>query len=406
MYNICIVESLRKKLIGSCCGVAFAFAASLGVTGDHPEPSLSEFLKYMGTYLPIKREDKSLRFDMKAFDHYFAQAEKKLSTQTVSDSFKQKIRAEVEKAHLAEMPEPPATTLSQKHAFVTLMIDPHENTLAVTEELQKRVSSRKNWELIKDAIKKSGGHVETMDGADPDGGMREIFTRDRFVIIDGNAFIPDTRKLFEIAKNVPNAKRLNDYNGEINQIKKFLNDRRINTTEVSGSWFEGGNVIVHPHKKIIFMGLEPFADPESAKLLESSVRHKTGIDYDVIPIKMAGYEAGKFYHLDTFMSPPLKNGEIFLHADILDAESLERLRNTVGKNNIHLITREEALMMGTNLNNIHDNNVVVTKDIPRLSDLMKKWGYNIISPQDFGIESFQISNAGVRCMTSFPIFAP
>ncbi len=294
---------------------------------------------------------------------------------------------------------PPAgiTPPDQKKFF---MIDPHEISQGLPYNL--RVAEYKKWAIVGNLIEHAGGEVSTLRGANEDGGKRETFTRDRYVLIDGTAYIPDSNAYINMATKagvtLENARTMGEaYESEIQQTKNFLESQNVPVKKVEGSWFEGGNIIVDHKTNTIFMGLETDRDNrQSAQKLVDVINSSNSSKYSLIGIPLVNQSV--YYHLDLGMSDALPKGnEIMLSPHLTDPLTLEIIKEKIGKDRVIMLDENEPVGT-TNLVSPSGNNLVLTTATPeRMADLSQR-GYHIIQNRDMG--DLTLAAGGVRCMAN------
>jgi N-dimethylarginine dimethylaminohydrolase len=262
---------------------------------------------------------------------------------------------------------------------------------------------RATWEAGNSAIEAAGGRVTAIDGSSAEGGKREIFTRDRFVMVGNKAYLPDID--YWSASDPEYA----GYKSEIDQARTNLQQRGVQTIDVKGAWFEGGNIIQHMKSGTIFMGLAPDDDPQSAQKLITAINETQTDKRTMVAVPMTEFDPNGIYHLDLALSEPLANGKMLFDENITDDHTRARIEDIVGKDNIIPMTRDEAVMGSANILQV-GNTAITTNISDRLKTELNKSGITTVSSADFadtGIKSIDdaidrdglgIGNGGIRCM--------
>lgn len=285
----------------------------------------------------------------------------------------------------------------ENRSFV--MITPHDHSLGA--DLQYRMETRAKWEATKDALEDAGAHVITIDGTANDGSGREVYVRDRAVIIGDIAYIPD----FEYAiTSGMQYEEVYNYQKDAEQIAEFLAGQGYEVIHVQDAWFEGGNVVLHPtnEQNTIFLGMDGTTDVFSANNLIAAINSTQTEQWTLQGVPLVDtYEGGSFelYHLDLGMTYALPNGEIIIYPGVTDEETYTRIQEIVGADNIIEIDRETALTFSTNFNHV-GNTIIMTGTTPELTEILEGRGYEVVSPEDYGMETFEFGLGGVHCITN------
>ncbi len=301
-----------------------------------------------------------------------------------------------------------SVAISAPHAVV-MRISPDQ--ISEGSFYTQRLAERAAWEMENKAIAAAGANVITIDGADASGGKREVFTRDRFVMVGGTAYLPDVRKYGEIYGAGPDSQAYKDYESEIDQARAHLMRAGVATVDVKGAWFEGGNIVQHPQSRTLFMGIEPGRDTDSATALIDAVNTHSaqGARYAMVAVPMTGYDPQGIYHLDLALSEQLPGGKVLFDRSITDDHTAEKIAETFGQQNIIPITNEEAISGAANILLVNQT-AVLTREMPRVQDMLEQAGIRTLSAQDFERASnplldemiqrdqFMYGNGGMRCM--------
>lgn len=295
---------------------------------------------------------------------------------------------------------PPANTTPNKNF---LLVSPEQNHNGY---LQDRLANYQKWSAMKDALELAGAGIKAIDGSLPAGGVREVFSRDRFITIGNVAYLPDVDTYMNQPKlnNFSKYPNQDSYRNEITQAEAFLRAEGYNVVHVKGSWFEGGNIIRDPKTSTIFFGMEPWAEPSSAAELLKAINATQDKEWSAQLVPLKDYidpqtKKIAFYHLDLAMSERLPGGEVLFYEAVTDDYTASRIKEIIGSDDIIPISRQSAASLSTNLV-FNGSNVVLTKDQPDLEKLLTEKGYAVLSPLDFGAADFSLGGGGVHCMTN------
>ena len=284
---------------------------------------------------------------------------------------------------------------------VILRVTPDQ--ISANSFISQRMEMRAIWEAGNQAIEAAGGRIEAIDGSLADGGKREIFTRDRFIMVGNKAYLPDVD--FYRSTDPDYA----GYKSEIEQARNFLKKQGIETIDVPNTWFEGGNIIQHNKSNTIFMGLAPEDDPQNAQRLIVKINETQPEKRTMIAVPMVEYDRMGVYHLDLAMSEPLANGKLMFDQNITDLHTRQRIEDIVGKENIIPITRDEAVQGSANILRVGQT-AIMTNISDRLKGVLDKEGLSYISASDFektgnqqidqtlARDGLGIGNGGMHCM--------
>ncbi|PZP54052.1 MAG: hypothetical protein DI586_10350 [Micavibrio aeruginosavorus] len=282
------------------------------------------------------------------------------------------------------------TTAPFKKSHEYVMVSPEEMmTLNVIE--REKIKAR--WSAVKNAIHEAGGKVVTIDGRFSTGGQKEVWARDKYLLIGDTAYLPDDA----IARRLEGS-----YSAEIRQMESFLQKRGVKTVRVKDAWFEGGDIVQHSKSNTIFLG---YQQGHSGELLEKAINQTQKDKYTVLPVHLVnavrkdiapGRNGSYLYHLDTGMSEPLAGGEVLLSPDITDPETFGRITAIIGLKNVILLNRQDSLNYAANIIAIENTVITPSMSIPLRSRLEAK-GYRVLEGKDFGLDQLGFGYGGPHC---------
>lgn len=297
------------------------------------------------------------------------------------------------------------TTLEERRALNPdgrsfVMISPEEN-FSDGSDLVTRIEMRAKWEAARDALEDAGAHILTIDGMNDAGAAREVYVRDRALIIGDIAYIPDYREMLEWAEH----EQVYMYDKEARQIADFLADNGHKVVHVEGAWFEGGNIVLHPseNKNTIFFGMGGSTTDEHARVLIEAVNANQGERWTLHGVPLQ--DEPTFYHLDLGMTYALPNGEVIIYPGVTDEATYASIVNVIGAENIIEIDRETASTFVTNFNHV-GNTIVMTGDAPQLTEDLENRGYRVVTPDQYDVPNLQFGLGGVHCMTNEIAYTP
>jgi N-dimethylarginine dimethylaminohydrolase len=269
--------------------------------------------------------------------------------------------------------------------------------LADTYKLEIKTRIFEDWFCVRHALVTAGAHIEIVPPTLKDGGFREVYTRDRYIIVGDTAYLPDPSII--TAKNFPTSSQesIRDYPKEIVQIEKTLQNMGVKTVTVKDAWFEGGNVVRHYRTNTLFFGIDFRTKEEDGQKLLDAINATQPEKWTVEPVKLTNMPT--MYHLDTGMSEELPHGEVMISPLVTDSATYEKIRAIVGWKNVIPLSNDEALGMATNTIDVGET-LLMTKNFPALRGVLIECGYKVIMPSDYGMESFEFGEGGVHCMTN------
>ncbi len=276
------------------------------------------------------------------------------------------------------------------HLSSFVMVSPEE---MLTINVIEKMKIQAKWKAIKSAVENAGGRVVTIDGSNQSGGQKEVWARDKYLLVGNVAYLPDNLVALRLPGN---------YASEIDQMEIFLRNRGIKIVRVKDAWFEGGNVIQHAKSKTIFLG---FQYGHSAQLLEEVINKTQPEKYKVLPVDLVNASRPDFsvnqdgsylYHLDTGMSEPLAGGEVLLSQDITDPDTLKKIVKIIGHENIIFLSRKDSIGYAANL--ISVGRTVITNTVSEhLRITLQNKGYKVIEGKDFSLDQLGFGNSGPHC---------
>jgi len=290
-----------------------------------------------------------------------------------------------------------AAELKKGKAFPTcnfIMADPH-NLCSRGIDIKQRTEIFKKWLCLRHALVKNGAHVHLMRRG-KGRRAREVYTRDRYLMIGGKAYLPDISML--------EASRIldmysHDYRDEVIQANDNLRSCGIETVVAQGAWFEGGNVIRHFASRTIFVGVyDAWTSEESARKLLETINRTQGEKWSLVTVPLKNYDTA--YHLDLGMSEELPHGEVLLWPRVTDEETYKEIRNVVGHDNVIEVNDMDAKRMITNMISIDDALIMTADGSAEVKGKLESLGYRLVLPGGYGQSSFEFGQGGVHCMTN------
>lgn len=275
-----------------------------------------------------------------------------------------------------------------------VMISPDEN-FSDGSDLVKRIEMRAKWEAARDALEDAGANILMIDGMNDAGAAREVYVRDRALIIGDVAYIPDYREMLDWAEH----EQVYMYDKESRQIADFLADNGHKVVHVEGAWFEGGNIVLHPseNQNTIFFGMGGATTDEHARILIEAINANQGEPWTLHSVPLM--DEPIFYHLDLGMTYALPNGEVILYPGVTDEATYASIVDVIGAENIIEIDRDTASTFVTNFNHA-GNTIVMTGSAPQLTEDLENRGYRVVTPDQYDLPNLQFGQGGVHCMTN------
>ncbi|MEZ0261191.1 MAG: hypothetical protein ACAH80_09285 [Alphaproteobacteria bacterium] len=279
-----------------------------------------------------------------------------------------------------------------------IMAEPLQVTYADEENV--KIDTYREWFCVKHALLKAGAQVDTIP-ANAKGGMREVYTRDRYVMIGDTAYLPDPEELQGLNDDGEldtGEQDIEWYKGEIAQVKEELESRGVKTVTVTGAWFEGGNVVRLSSSRTLCVGIDgAWSSEDSADRLVDAINATQDKKWTLLPVPLADPDV--MYHLDTGMSEELPKGEVMISPKVTDQKTYQAIIDIVGADKIIKLSNAEARKLATNMIDV-GNTLVMTGNCKKLSAKLESRGYDLIQPKDYKLPDFEFGAGGVHCMTN------
>ncbi len=199
--------------------------------------------------------------------------------------------------HLKE----PDFEVSRPHADMSkhfMMVSPHKTLFfdLKEEELlswpKENLKNWAKWEGLRRAVEFSGAKV-TVQNASDENSPEYISCRDSYAMVGNIVYRPDPVS--------PGGKNHRAH-GEAypcllqrleggGRLAKFFKTENQQVEIVKGTWFDGGNVIVHPQSKTVFFGMNSYEAAEinyliDAKVLETTLNVTQESVWTVFPVPL------------------------------------------------------------------------------------------------------------------------
>lgn len=279
-----------------------------------------------------------------------------------------------------------------------VMVSPEEHATS----LKSGIKTRAIWESVRDALEDTGAKVQVIDGSLTAGRSIEVYVRDIAFVLEDTVYLPD-KEFIETAQFTSRGgdqKIDNDsYLQELNQIRKFYEEQGYKIVDVKGAWFEGGNII--PIKNgtgnTLFTGIANDEMVEFSEVLLKSINETQPEKWKMVGVPLVQYDP--FYHLDLGMSNQLPNGEVILYRGVTDQDTYTRIVESVGVENVIEVDAETANSYSINLN-FSGNTIILSGDSPELREQLEERGYKVVTPSDYGLDTFEFGQGGVHCITN------
>ena len=383
-----------------------------GQTTGLPDPIATALSRRVAGQMPIEISGRSIKLNFATVDEVLAREIKtnpamsnlpEMKPEQVS-ALRAKIKADYGSAAAPLGFDPSAAPSNPNSPYRYAMVTPNKaaDMSGIVDPNMKLLEHAK-WQTLKHAIESSGGAVEVFDTSkSTEGGIREVFARDRYFMHDNIAYLPDAKKYEELGGMFTE-----DMRGEIDQAERMLKERGIKTVKVDGAWFEGGNLVPNAASKTIFMGLEQDWDNiDSSKKLIAAVNANQKDKWDMMGVPLANQ--GHLFHLDLGMSQELPNGEHLLSPHVTDKDTFKAIQERLGdKKTIVLTDERDTVDYSANLAVASKTNLVMNAASPTLQEDLKARGYTPVLPNQFGQHTFLIASGGPDCQTnSLPQLKP
>ena len=385
-------------------------------SGKSDEMKLQRYL----SQVPVIVEGNTLRFDMEQAKAVIARAPEALKMRPSPDLRKKQEefmerfkRAEV---HLKD-PEVDVILVSENASKHFMMVSPHRMPFFYWPEEQLEKWSR--WEALRRAIVVSGAKVTVQDSRDEDN-PKYFVCRDSYAFVNNTAYVSDYRSPFgQMMKGVfEDMVGMQDKTSDGPRLHDFFRKRGQMCAVLEEGEFDGGNIIVHPQSRTVFMGMENHGmgmhmNMMAAESFQDALNRTQNARWEIVPVvlrkqdkdpisgihAMMEKNSTPFYHLDTGMTEPLAGGEVLIYPGMTIPECLAEIVGRVGPDNIVPVTREEGERRVLNLIS-NGWNIIASDPSDRLRDEFRERGYCVLSARDFGVKRLGMSDADPHCLTN------
>ncbi|MGI5970947.1 MAG: dimethylarginine dimethylaminohydrolase family protein [Oscillospiraceae bacterium] len=195
----------------------------------------------------------------------------------------------------------------------------------------------------------------------------QVFTRDIGFVIGRRFFVSRLKK--EIRS------------GETKVLKNWLQERRIEYTELKAGNIEGGDVIIH--NKTLWLGI---SDRTSESVLSELAKNCEG--YDIRPIV---FDEG-YLHFDCTFNI-ISDRDALIYRKALKKDDINRLESIF---NLIDVSKEEQFKLGTNVLAIGGNRIISSPQNEDVNRKLKEYGYRVIQCD---ISEILKSGGAFRCVT-------
>lgn len=284
-----------------------------------------------------------------------------------------------------------------------LMVSPHRMMGGLLASASGSLRDFQRWLFWGQATAASGATIDIWTPS-PKAVYREVFIRDRYVMVDGVAYMPDAEKIDESVSVDNESETASDFyarrKGGFMRGAKVIEERLVAegvaTHKVDG-WFEGGNVIVDKTNKVILAGHRFPAEKEAGEKLLEAIRNNTGDDWTLLPIPQAKNAYGEdiFYHIDLAISEEFSGGHRLFCPALTDAATADKIRDLY-KDKLIEVTLQEA-KTGV-INSIEANGTItMSGNAPRIRAILSNLGYRVFDPLAFGLLGGKAMDGGAHC---------
>lgn len=211
------------------------------------------------------------------------------------------------------------------------------------------------------------------------GAYDSVFMKDGALVIDKN----DGRAAF-LTKPYHRERRSEPL------IRAFdLQSLGVQIEDESHEYLEGGDVIIHAHKSMVFMG-HGFRTSAKAKQ-----KLQTFLNCDITRLKL---KDPYFYHLDTAMNITCMNGKclVFAYPGAFTKKSWHKLCQHPGIDQIIKVSRQEAMQFALNWVEINDT-VILGNDVPKTQSALKEIGKKVLIRP---LSQFQLAGGSAACLVA------
>lgn len=253
------------------------------------------------------------------------------------------------------------------------------------------------WLCIRHALTKAGARVEIKETQPGDYRGKEVYTRDRYVMINGTAYLPDINELKKMIEMGETREYMAPYKDITLEMEAELKERSVKTVVARGAWFEGGNTIRHFGSKTLFFGTSKgWSTTYSAQNLLKAINATQDEPWNLVTVPLTNM---RMYHLDTGMSEELARGHVMISPLVTDKTTYQQIVDIIGAEKIIELSREEANVMSTNMINV-GSTLVMTGNSDTLREKLAAKNYKAAMPGDYGQDNFEFGAGGVHCMTN------
>jgi N-dimethylarginine dimethylaminohydrolase len=333
----------------------------------------------------------------------------------------------------------PEKRLEKKSSSVLLTHEPRRNVrigaaerystaldLYFYPELISRMLNSAMWEILKmnemsedlyqvlpaRSLRTDDRLVPTIEMIIKNPRLFRIFARDRFIQID--------ERVFRLGIREKDEKHLTHIERSIQQgIAADLQEAVSTQAEKIPFTTEGGNIIIHPEKKImlicpsnrvldrqgVFNGDyfgEKYYDSRSYEKYCANIEEwaaSMGYEAIVVERNLENYTIQELYHLDVFAA---LIGDILLlpERQAVTPETYVRLERAFGAENIIKVSEEDYRNLASNLVVIDDTVIFSSPDISKsLISKIQERGYKCVVPPFLLTQTPSLPDNGVRCAT-------
>lgn len=286
---------------------------------------------------------------------------------------------------------------------IIYMAPPYDACIDDFKNMENLTLNYQQWIHLYQAIKATGTEVIINSKCTVDKIFFERWTRDLSPVVYNNKHPIILWSFAQYQKyDLGDGKLLSKYPTRKNTKKVFsriFNDSALTQLEVLAGTLDGGDTLFYPAAEVLFIGVNPdLLTKNNAPKLYQEVLNEAGYSHiKIIPLHYSGQKKIRsyFYHVDTFMARAGK--KIILYKDAITADSLQKIEEVVGKDNIFNLHFQTATYYPTNY--VQVGNLLIIPQVPSnkqhgLYNFLNKNGY-ILYPIN-GIDS---GRGGPHCNT-------
>ena len=257
------------------------------------------------------------------------------------------------------------------------------------------------WSGARQALKDIGVQIFEYDSAE-DYAPRSPYSRDKYLSLEGIAFIPDIDAAQPSIDTNSRGALANDQSF----FRNVLGRVHKNVVVTTGLWFETGNLIIDKPEKTIFGGVHTMEDLGRLNKLEQTLSPHLSAGWSFDPLMMApglirdpsDACSHWFYHLDLAQSERLEGETVMYCRDAFTYAAQRQLERHF--NGALLPVDLEDAKRGA-INAIAKGRAVVSTYMSeKLETELKARGLDVILPKDYGVDDFMVVNGGVHCLTN------